>query len=133
MNHKPTILLFHLETPNQANRIQAALIPIGIRVRTIPPEDYGKALGLIAGTSEDVSLKDGKDTVPLSSEMMIFVNLTSSMLNQVLQILHKKKLGAFPFKAMLTPTNSHWSANYCFSQISEEHYALLEQEKNQQP
>ena len=45
-------------------------------------------------------------------------------LNKVLAALRRCGAGPFPYKAILTPTNSIWTAPDCFDEIRREHEAL---------
>ena len=60
----------------------------------------------------------------LPGTMFVFCFLNDSRLNQALAALRKCGAGPFPYKAILTPTNSSWTAPDCFAEIRKEHEAL---------
>ena len=60
----------------------------------------------------------------LPDTMFLFSSLSSSRLDQVLAALRKSGAGPFPYKAVLTATNSKWNALDCFNEIRREHEAL---------
>ena len=64
------------------------------------------------------------DGPELPGTMFVFCFLSDSRLNQALAALRKCGAGPFPYKAILTPTNSTWTAPDCFDEIRREHEAL---------
>lgn len=117
---KECILLF--QPPGKKSfKIEAALMPLHIRIRKITKENYNQPLGALAG-DKDVPIVDGVyEGDELPDTMFVFCGLTDARLNQVLLALRKSGAGPFPYKAILTPTNKTWTAPDCFSEIKKEH------------
>ena len=121
---KETILLFNPPAKEELLKIETALFPLRIRLKKVTREDYNQPLGVLAGLKDmepAVGVFEGEE---LPDTMFIFCFLSDSRLNQALAALRKCGAGPFPYKAILTPTNSTWTAPDCFSEIRLEHETL---------
>ena len=56
-----TVLLYNLNN-EKGRKIRFLLVRLGMRIRVIEKEDYGKPLGVLAGM-KDVTLEDRKSVV----------------------------------------------------------------------
>lgn len=121
---KETILLFNPPDKEKLLRIEMALFPLHIRLKRVLPEDYSQPLGLLAGMKDIAPAPKPWDGGELPDTMIVFCFLSDSRLNQALAALRKCGAGPFPYKAILTPANSAWSAPECFSELRQEHEAL---------
>lgn len=121
---KETILLFHPPEKKQLLKLQSALLPLHIRIQIIKREQYNQPLGFLAGMKEFSPVEGTYEGEELPDTMFLFCSLDSGRLDQVLAALRKSGAGPFPYKAVLTPTNSKWNALDCFSEIRREHEAL---------
>ena len=108
---KETILLFNPPAKEELLKIETALFPLGVLAGL---KDMEPAEGVFEGEE-------------LPDTMFIFCFLSDSRLNQALAALRKCGAGPFPYKAILTPTNSTWTAPDCFSEIRLEHETLHKQ------
>ena len=90
-------------------------------------EDYNQPLGVLAGLKDMEPAEGVFEGEELPDTMFIFCFLSDSRLNQALAALRKCGAGPFPYKAILTPTNSTWTAPDCFSEIRLEHETLHKQ------
>ena len=121
---KETILLFNPPEKDELLKIEMALFPLRIRLKRIQKEDYNQPLGYLANLRE-IEPAQGKYTgEELPGPMFVFCFLNDNRLNQALAALRKCGAGPFPYKAILTPTNSEWTAPDCFAELQKEHEAL---------
>ena len=121
---KETILLFNLPEKDKLLKLEMALFPLRVRLKRISHENYNQPLGVLAGT-KDMPPADGTyDGPELPDSMLVFCFLDDNRLNQALAALRKCGAGPFPYKAILTPTNSEWTAPDCFAEIKKEHEAM---------
>lgn len=121
---KETILLFNPPQRDQLLKIEMALFPLHVRLKRVQVSDYNQPLGVLAGI-KDMQPADGVYTGPdLPDTMFVFCFFEDSRLNQALAALRKSGAGPFPYKAILTPTNSAWTAADCFAEIRKEHEAM---------
>lgn len=120
---RETVLLFHFEDPKQKKELQMLLLSMKIKVRSIQRDEYLKPLGVLAGVLEDDGCPayDGED---LPTESMIFCGLSNARLNDVLNGIRKKKIKPIPYKAILTPTNQHWTILECYRELQRERAAI---------
>lgn len=121
---KETILLFNPTEKADLLKIEMALFPLRIRLKKIGKEDYSQPLGVLAGMKDIAPCEEQYDGPELPGTMFVFCFLSDSRLNQVLAALRRCGAGPFPYKAILTPTNSTWTAPDCFDEIRKEHEAL---------
>ena len=121
---KETILLFHAPEKEQLLKIEMALFPLHVRLKRISPENYGHPLGYLAGVPDVEPAKEKYSGPELPDTMFVFCFLSENRLNQALAALRKSGAGPFPYKAVLTPTNSAWTAPDCFQELRREHEAL---------
>ena len=124
---KETILLFNPPATEELLMIETALFPLRIRLKKVTREDYNQPLGVLAGLKDMEPAEGVFEGEELPDTMFIFCFLSDSRLNQALAALRKCGAGPFPYKAILTPTNSTWTAPDCFSEIRLEHETLHKQ------
>lgn len=121
---KETVLLFNAPEKERLLKIEMALFPHHIRLKRVPTEDYNQPLGVLAGI-RDIPPAEGKyEGGELPDTLFVFCNFSDSRLEQVLASLRECGAGPFPYKAVLTPTNSRWTAPDCFTEIRREHEAM---------
>ena len=121
---KETILLFNAPDKEKLLKIEMALFPLHIRLKKVPVKDYCQPLGVLAGAKDITPVSGEYDGPELPGTMFVFCFLSENRLNQALAALRKCGAGPFPYKAILTPTNSAWTAPDCFSEIRREHEVL---------
>ena len=121
---KETILLFHPPEKERLLKIEMALFPLHIRLKWVAPEDYNQPLGVLAGLRDIPPAEGTYEGEDLPDTMFVFCFLDDSRLNQALAALRRTGAGPFPYKAVLTPTNSSWTAPDCFAEIKKEHEAM---------
>ena len=121
---KETILLFNAPEKEALLKIEMALFPPHIRIKRISRDDYNQPLGFLAGIKDAEPAQGRYEGPELPAPMFLFCFLSENRLNQVLAALRRSGAGPFPYKAVLTPTNSSWTAPDCFQEIRREHEAL---------
>ncbi len=121
---KETILLFNAPERETLLKIEMALFPLHIRLKKVPLKDYCQPLGVLAGVKDMEAVTEEYNGPELPGTMFVFCFLNENRLNQALAALRKSGAGPFPYKAVLTPVNSSWTAPGCFSEIRREHEAL---------
>lgn len=121
---KSTILLFNPPEKERLLKIEMALFPLHVRLKRVAKEDYNQPLGALAGMKDIPSAEGVYEGDELPDTMFVFCFLEENQLNQALAALRRTGAGPFPYKAILTPTNSSWTAPDCFKEIKKEHEAL---------
>ena len=121
---KETILLFNPPEKEQLLKLEMALFPLRIRLKRIQSSDYNQPLGVLAGIKDMTPAEGSYDGPELPSTMIVFCFLDDNRLNQALAAIRKSGAGPFPYKAILTPTNSEWTAPDCFAEVKKEHEAM---------
>ena len=126
---KETILLFQITDKQTRLKVEMALFPLRVRIRYIEQEELNQPLGALAKIKE-IPPKDGLYSgEPLPDSMIVFCGFDDKKLNQALLSLRKCGAGPFPYKAILTPTNQHWTPTECFLELKREHeYMRAKQE-----
>lgn len=121
---KETILLFNPPAKDRLLKIEMALFPLHIRLKRVESSEYNQPLGVLAGVKDIEPVEGTYDGPELPDTMFVFCFLSENRLNQALAALRKCGAGPFPYKAVLTQTNSAWTAPDCFTEIRREHEAL---------
>lgn len=121
---KETILLFNAPDKEKLLKIEMALFPLRLRLKRIQKEDYNQPLGFLAGMKDIAPAEGTFSGDELPGTMFVFCFLSDSRLNRALAALRRCGAGPFPYKAILTPTNSTWTAPDCFAELKKEHEAL---------
>ena len=121
---KETILLFHPPEKDRLLKIEMALFPLHIRLKRVAREEYNQPLGVLAGIKDMTPAEGSYEGDDLPDTIFVFCFLDDSRLNQALAALRKTGASPFPYKAILTPTNSSWTAPDCFEEIKKEHAAM---------
>lgn len=127
---RETILLFHFTDSDRRKRLTRALLPLGMKMKEVSMEDYGKPMGYLAGI-KDFPLKaaepflgeGGMSLEELSGEMLVMAGLSSSQVDKVLKAIHKSGLH-IPYKAVLTEGNQSWNVWELFQEIKKEHESM---------
>lgn len=117
---RETILLFHFTDRDRRNRLTRALLPLRVKIKEIPLEDYGKPVGCLAGMRDlepERVICKGEE---LSGELLVMAGLSDSRIDQVLRAVRKSGL-SIPYKAVLTASNQNWNVCELFEEIKAEH------------
>ena len=121
---KETILLFNPPEKEKLLKIEMALFPLHVRLKKISPEQYNQPLGVLAGIKVMTPVEGVYSGCELPGTLFVFCFLEGNRLDQALAALRRCGAGPFPYKAVLTPTNSRWTAPDCFEEIRREHEAM---------
>lgn len=121
---KETILLFNPPEKEKLLKIEIALFPLHVRLKKISPEQYNQPLGVLAGIKDMTPVEGVYSGGELPGTLFVFCFLEGNRLDQALAALRRCGAGPFPYKAVLTPTNSRWTAPDCFEEIRREHEAM---------
>ena len=118
-----TVLLYNLNN-EKGRKIRFLLVRLGMRIRVIEKEDYGKPLGVLAGM-KDVTLENEDAPVEdFDEEMMVLYRFSDKRLDAFLQGMRKEGIERVDLKAVWTPTNCRWNSWQLFQEIQEEHRTM---------
>ena len=117
---RETILLFHFTDKDRRNRLTRALLPLRMKIKEIPLEDYGKPVGYLAGIKELETEEAACEGEDLSGEFLVMAGLGSDRIDQVLRAVRKSGISV-PYKAVLTGENQKWDVWKLFEEIKAEH------------
>lgn len=115
------ILSFQL-TPAENNALKGMCAVMGLQLREVRQEEYGKTLGALAGVKPD--LGGGKWFAPLSGQMLVFADVPNGQLDAILTMLRSKQIAPGSYKAVLTETNAGWTVPVLFAELQKEREAL---------
>ncbi|MEA4928720.1 MAG: DUF3783 domain-containing protein [Candidatus Limiplasma sp.] len=123
---KPPVLLSYNQTLENAAKIRLLAMRLRVRLRTVTLEEQSQPLGVLAGL--DAADAYPAPNAPFAEPLLVFVNLSSAMLNQFLAGLRQAGLPSGMLKAVLTETNRSWDTLYLYAQLCEERDALAQQQ-----
>ena len=103
-------------------QIRRALLPLKVYVRPVPPADYGRPVGELAGgeTAEGSTPYDGPE---FPEPMAVLVGFFGARLDQTLAALRRAGV-RIDRKAVLTPANRQWTALALYEELGREHEAM---------
>ena len=118
-----TVLLYNLIN-EKGRKIRFLQVRLGMRIRVVEKEDYGKPLGVLAGM-KDVTLEDENAPVEdFQDEMLVLRGFTDKRLDAFLKGMRKEGIERVDLKAVLTPTNCRWNSWQLYKEIREEHETM---------
>ena len=120
---REAISYYHFDSEEKQKLIRA-LLPLRVRLREVPPEEYGMPVGALAGI-----LKEGKvsaeEEAGVTAPMLVMAGLTGARLDEVLLALRRNGL-RIPYKAVLTASNQTWTGGQLFAELVQEHQKMSE-------
>lgn len=122
----PVVLTYHI-APAKLAKIQVLCLRLGIRVRPVPPEEYGAPLAVLAGLAETGQYPAPQED--FSGEMLVMANFRPGMLDAFLNGFRQARIPPVPLKAMLTETNAQWNSLELHRAIAEEHEMMQNRKK----
>lgn len=117
------LLLIGLPDPGIVEQIAAKL-----RFRTIivPPEQYSRSLGSLAGYANvSVSTDAAADTTLPRTGLLVMCGLKNNRIDRLLETLRTAGQ-VIPHKAVLTQTNRNWNAFQLAHELERERRAMAE-------
>ena len=118
-----TVLLYNLNN-EKGRQIRFLLVRLGMRIRVIEKEDYGKPLGVLAGMKDVMLENEDAPVEDFDEEMMVLYRFSDKRLDAFLQGMRKEGIERVDLKAVLTPTNCRWNSWQLFQEIQEEHRTM---------
>lgn len=121
---KETVLLYNFTADrDRLSKVRMALLPLGVRIRTVEKEEYGLPVGVLAGV-KDIQAAVVEEPGDFEDEMAVMAGFTSGKVDAFIQALRKKGVGRIPYKAILTPTNQFWDSVTLYRELKKEHEAM---------
>ncbi len=124
---KETVLLYGFTDQERLSKVKRALLPLGMRIKCVAPEEYLNPVGYMAGVKEMEPAKEVYDGPEFEKEMMVMAGLVSGRVDAVIYALRKGGVGRIDYKAVLTPVNQFWDAVKLYEEIAREHEAMNRQ------
>ena len=92
------------------------------------PNDYQKSIGQLAGFPDQTATHTS-DGTSLDGSMLIFCDVKERHQNQILEKLCTMDV-SITYKAILTPTNRHWTVFQLYDELHREHCAMTGKEQD---
>lgn len=119
----PTVFLYNLDNP-KGGQIKRLCLPLKIRVRTVPPGQYGERLAALAGLEDPEN--NPWEGEAFSGEMLLMAHFPSGLFHTFLEGFRRKKIVPVALKAILTEHNAGWNSVQLYRELCEEHRAMQE-------
>lgn len=118
----PMILVFNLSA-EKLSKLRFTCMRLGVQVRAVEAADWGQPMGALCGLAprSDVPAPE----TSFSEEMLVMANFTQALANRLLAALKQARL-PIGLKAVLTPTNVHWTPVQLHAELSAERAALAQ-------
>lgn len=72
---KETVLLYGFKDQERLKKVKRALLPLGLRMRTVGPEEYFQPVGYLAGVKEVPPAENDRPGTEFDCEMMVMAGL----------------------------------------------------------
>lgn len=118
---KKQILLYNINDRKRAMEIRRVLMPLKLRIKNIPPDDFAHPIGYLLGIEGYKPSDLASDDCYFEDEMMIMAGLTSCEIDQVIRGFHKRRIPGIPLKAIVTPHNQEWHSYKLYRDLKKEH------------
>ena len=126
---RETVLLINFKDEKRLRAVRSVLMLHKVLIKTVAKEEYAQPAGALAGIKE-LEIKDAVYTGDdLEKEMILFAGLSDAKLNSILAGMRKKKITGISLKAVLTPSNMHWTIPKLYDEISKEHEYMKKEKK----
>lgn len=122
----PMVLCYNLR-PEKLGKLRVLAVRLGIRLRTVMPEEFALPVGALAGVAEPPA--EAPAVEPFSDEMIVMAHFRPGMLDAFLNDMRRSRVPPIPLKAMLTETNAGWNAAELHDTILEEHLQMEKMRK----
>lgn len=126
---RETVLLINFNNHKQLSGIKSILMLEKILIREVSKEEYGQAIGALAGIKELYNKEAVYEGEDLKKEMMVFAGLSDTKLDKVLQLMRQRKVGKVDYKAVLTPMNITWTVDELYTELAKEHAVMSAKDK----
>ena len=113
------VLIYNCKGPKFA-KLPQILAMLRIRMRRVEPNQYHLPLAELARGEGEPMANPGE---PIAENMLVFCNMNSAFLDQLLEVIRLAKFPPIQLKAVLTTDNQNWDT----LKLREE---LLEEKKN---
>lgn len=117
---KETVLLYNF-SDERLKKIQRALLPLKIRIKTVGIDEYSQPLGYLAGIKGIEPTSEKYSGNGFTDELMLICGLNQMKLQSLLNALYKNGVGKIDLKAMLTPTNISWNSTQLYEAVKADH------------
>lgn len=125
-----TALLFNSENTPAAQALPPLLSRLGIRARTVAPEEQGETIGSLCTADEKPAASPAAQG-SFSDTMLVLHALSSVQLDSLLRAMREAGI-SIPLKAVVTEENATWTALRLHEELAREHRAM-HGEKRQHP
>ena len=113
---KETVLLYGFKDQERLKKVKRALLPLGLRMRTVGPEEYFQPVGYLAGVKEVPPAENDRPGTEFDCEMMVMAGLASAQVDAVIHALYRSGVGRIDYKAVLTPVNQFWDGEKLYEE-----------------
>ncbi len=121
----PTLLCWNLP-PERAGRIRALCAVRRVRMREVPPEDWGEPVGALSGLLARTGAAAPAER--FDGEMLLLCGFSEAALDTFLRDFRRSGLAPVGRKAVLTPANAMWTSVELFAELDREHRAMHPEE-----
>ena len=123
----PLVLSYNL-APEREGRLRTLCAIEKIHLKPVSPEDYGKAVGALAGLLPDAGVP--QPAIPFADEMLVLCGFSEDKLNAFLRGFRQMGMAPVALKAVLTPSNATWNSTQLCAELRREHEAMSGQTRS---
>lgn len=124
-----TVLLYQIKGTKTAALLKPVLLKLGIRVRSIEPEQYLQSIGFLAGNKAFAESPKAYDGAGFEEPMMVMAGFTERKLDLFLAEMRRKKVPPIALKAIVTTQNQTWNSLQLYAELKAEHEKMKSYQK----
>lgn len=121
---KETVLYYCPQGTKHKNKVKAALIQMGVRIKNVPEEQLTESVGYLAGIPGFEKSQDAPFGASLPEEVLVMKDFTSSRMDTLFARLRKARVPKIALKAVLTPSNAQWTFLELYEELKKEHQVM---------
>ena len=114
---QPVLLAVRLDKGKEM-RLSLIAASMGIRFRPVRESEYALSIGALCGNFPSA---EKKPRLPVDGEMIVMANMTDQQTDMLLKAIRESGMPPIRLKAVLTPTNQHWSCGQLYQELNKEH------------
>lgn len=119
---KPMILVFNIPA-DKLSKLRFTCMRLGIQVCPVEAADYGQTIGALCGMAERTDAPAPEER--FTGDMLVMANFNQQLANRLLAALKQGKL-FIHLKAVVTPTNAHWTPVQLYKELTAERDAIAQ-------
>ena len=120
------VLSYNLSS-EQRVKLHLICTRLKLHERQVTPKQYGQPIGSLCGM---LTSKEAVTQESFTDEMLVFCDFDNELLDRFLAEMRSSHMPPIRLKAVLTPTNMHWTSIQLCEELRREHDHMAAQRRS---